>query len=73
MTHKTACWQHTWWRGLKLTLLWLPSRLNKPALQSTLSAALLTDEEMKGGPESWALYPDPFFDGDAQRLLSKEL
>ena len=31
-------------------------------ITTTLFAALLTDEELAGGPAVWASYPDPFGD-----------
>ncbi len=41
-------------------LVFIGTELDSSGLSESLRSCLLTDEEMKGGPASWAQLPDPF-------------
>jgi G3E family GTPase len=41
-------------------LVFIGIRMDELAIYDTLQACLLTDEEMKSGPEGWQSLPDPF-------------
>ncbi|MGF1581473.1 MAG: zinc metallochaperone GTPase ZigA [Gemmataceae bacterium] len=40
-------------------LVFIGRNLDEAAMRAALDACLLTDEEMEGGPEAWAAFPDP--------------
>ncbi len=43
-------------------LIFIGQGLDQAAIRSQLNAALLSDEELAGGPQAWARLPDPFPD-----------
>jgi G3E family GTPase len=40
-------------------LVFIGRKMDESKIRTALNACLLTDEEMKGGPEKWAAFPDP--------------
>lgn len=40
-------------------LVFIGRKMDEAKIRTALNACLLTDEEMKGGPEKWATFPDP--------------
>ena len=40
-------------------LVFIGRKMDEAKIRTSLNACLLTDEEMKGGPEKWATFPDP--------------
>jgi G3E family GTPase len=40
-------------------LVFIGRKMDEAKIRTSLNACLLTDEEMKGGPEKWAKFPDP--------------
>ncbi len=40
-------------------LVFIGRKMDEFRIRTALNACLLTDEEMKGGPEKWATFPDP--------------
>lgn len=40
-------------------LVFIGRKMDESKIRTALNACLLTDEEMKGGPEKWATFPDP--------------
>jgi len=49
-------------------IVFIGIEMDRKAMEAQLNAALLTDEEMAGGPEAWKNLPDPFLEmfGDQQ-------
>ena len=40
-------------------MVFIGRKMDESKIRTALNACLLTDEEMKGGPEKWAAFPDP--------------
>ena len=60
---KSHTWNETYGdRGSELVVIGV--NIDKPAILAGLRTALLTDDELAAGPESWKLLADPFFGGN---------
>ncbi|SKV93036.1 Hypothetical cobalamin synthesis protein P47K/CobW [Mycobacteroides abscessus subsp. massiliense] len=51
------------WRNTEVApgqeIVFIGVRLDRPRVQHLLESALLTDDELAGGPETWHSFPDP--------------
>ena len=48
------------WGDRRQELVFIGQGMDPASLESRLQGALLTDDEMRSGPEGWSAYPDPF-------------
>lgn len=51
-------WQKPW-GDRRQEMVFIGIKMNKEEMLKNLESCLLTDEEMKLGPEGWKKFPDP--------------
>ena len=51
---------HPEWGDRRQEIVFIGIEMDRDAMEAQLNSALLTDEEMAGGPEAWKNLPDPF-------------
>ncbi|WP_419804986.1 GTP-binding protein [Terriglobus sp.] len=54
-------------------IVFIGQHMDRASIESALNAALLTEAEMRGGPDAWAQYGDPFAAMFPERFATKAI